>query len=111
MTNSSQNERGEWTADVDGQPQKGEVTFTVFQVSLFFTVYVFFQVWNQINCRSLVPEVSGFATFSNPAFLGIAAATAVGQVLIVTFGGAVFKVEPLGPLAWLGVLAFHVDCA
>jgi Ca2+-transporting ATPase len=35
----------------------------------------------------------------------IAAAVAVGQVLIVTFGGAVFKVEPLGPLAWLAVIA------
>ena len=26
------------------------------QVSIFFTVYVFFQVWNQINCRSLTPD-------------------------------------------------------
>src|SRR5262249_44529251 len=55
------NDRGEWTAQVDGRPQRGDVSFTVFQVSLFFTVYVFFQVWNQVNCRSLVPEVSGFA--------------------------------------------------
>jgi P-type Ca2+ transporter type 2C len=90
------------------QPRaSGDGTFTVYQGTLFFTVYVFFQVWNQINCRSLVPEVSGFARlFSNGAFLGIAAATALGQVLIVTFGGAVFKVEPLGPLAWLAVLGF-----
>ena len=87
-----------------------EATFTVYQGTLFFTVYVFFQVWNQINCRSLVPEVSGFAgLFSNWTFLGIAAATAVGQVLIVTFGGAVFKVEPLGLLEWLGVLAFTLE--
>src|SRR5262249_33612015 len=81
--------------------------FTVYQGTIFFTMYVFFQVWNQINCRSLVPDVSGFAgLLSNRAFLGVAAATALGQVLIVTFGGPVFKVEPLGPLAWLGVLAF-----
>jgi Ca2+-transporting ATPase len=82
-------------------------TFTAYQRTLFFTVYVFFQVWNQVNCRSLVPEVSGFAgLLSNRAFLGIAGATALGQVLIVTFGGPVFKVEPLGLPAWLGVLAF-----
>jgi Ca2+-transporting ATPase len=51
--------------------------------------------------------VSGFAgLLSNRAFVSIAAATALGQVLLVTFGGPVFKVEPLGPRAWLGVLAF-----
>ena len=31
--------------------------------------------------------------------------TLVGQVLIVTFGGAVFKVEPLGLLDWLVIAA------
>ena len=31
------------------------------QVSIFFTVYVFFQVWNQINARSLTPDMSGFS--------------------------------------------------
>jgi Ca2+-transporting ATPase len=83
------------------------VAFTVFQVSLFFSIYVFFQVWNQINCRSLSPRVSGFHRIaSNPTFLAIAAAVAVGQVLIVTFGGPVFKVEPLGPRTWLAVIAF-----
>jgi Ca2+-transporting ATPase len=89
------------------QGVRGEVLFTAFQVSLFFSVYVFFQVWNQINCRSLSPEESGFHhLFSNPWFLGIAGAVAVGQVLIVTLGGPVFKVEPLGVWHWLGVIAF-----
>src|SRR5262249_30211810 len=32
---------------------------TVRQVSIFFTVYVLFQVWNEINCRSLSPRESG----------------------------------------------------
>jgi Ca2+-transporting ATPase len=88
------------TTDVEG-----DAMFTVFQVSLFFSIYVFFQVWNQINCRSLVPETSGFhRLFSNPTFLVIASLVAVGQVLIVTFGGPVFKVEPLGVVAWLAVV-------
>ncbi|MBV9122430.1 MAG: cation-translocating P-type ATPase, partial [Planctomycetes bacterium] len=69
--------------------------FTARQVSIFFTVYVLFQVWNEINCRSLVPEVSGFqGLFRNPIFLAIIAVIVVGQVLIVTFGGTVFQVEP-----------------
>jgi Ca2+-transporting ATPase len=79
--------------------------FTARQTTLFFSVYVFFQVWNQINCRSLVPEVSGLARlFSNPVFLGVAAVTAIGQALIVSFGGRLFKVEPLALSDWLAIL-------
>lgn len=91
------------SADPD---QMGEVLFTVWQVSLFFSVYVMFQVWNQINCRSLEPRDSGWnRLFSNSTFLAIATVVAVGQILIVTFGGSVFKVEPLRFWEWLAVLA------
>ena len=72
------------------------------QVSIFFTVYVLFQMWNQINCRSLTPERSGLAgLFRNPAFLAIASLTLLGQIMIITFGGAIFKVEPLSLMDWL----------
>ncbi len=44
--------------------------FTVRQVSIFFHGLVFFQVWNEINCRSMVPDVSGFhGLFNNVIFL------------------------------------------
>jgi Ca2+-transporting ATPase len=83
-----------------------ELQFTVVQVSLFFSIYVFFQVWNQLNCRSLTPDESGFHhVWKNPTFLTIAAIVAVGQVLIVTFGGLIFKVQPLPLLYWIGVIA------
>ncbi|AMV26367.1 Calcium-transporting ATPase [Gemmata sp. SH-PL17] len=79
---------------------------TLRQVTLFFTVYVFFQVWNQINCRSLAPEESGWhRLFENRQFLAIASLTVIGQVLIVSFGGAVFNVEPLKAVDWLVVAA------
>ena len=75
---------------------------TMRQVTIFFTVYVFFQVWNQINCRSLTPDVSGlWGLHRNPLFLVIASLTVVGQMLIVTFGGVIFAVEPLGVTDWL----------
>jgi Ca2+-transporting ATPase len=80
---------------------------TVRQVSIFFSVYVFFQVWNQLNCRSLTPEASGFrGLLGNPTFLAIAGMVALGQVLIVSvpFLSAVFKVEPLGLTDWLFIL-------
>lgn len=101
---------GKWRIKEDvpalgGQPAL--VNFTVLQVSLFFSIYVFFQVWNQINCRSLTPDMSGFdRILENPTFIVIAGAVAIGQIAIVTFGGDVFKVEPLGLWQWLGVIAF-----
>jgi Ca2+-transporting ATPase len=82
--------------------------WTVRQVSIFFTVYVFFQVWNQINCRSLVPETSGLRGLTrNPTFLTIAGTVAVVQALIINVPGLgrVFDVEPLSALDWLLILA------
>jgi P-type Ca2+ transporter type 2C len=75
------------------------------QVTIFFTVYVLFQLWNQINCRSLTPAVSGLrGLFGNPMFLFIAFLTLLGQVLIVTFGGTIFQVEPLAVIDWLAIM-------
>ncbi len=52
-----------------------------------------------------MPQVSGFhRILENPTFLAIAATVAIGQIVIVTFGGSVFKVEPLGPLQWLVII-------
>jgi Ca2+-transporting ATPase len=96
---------GQWYT-ADGSPHPVQVEFTVYQVTLFFTIYVFFQVWNQINCRSLTPEVSGLrGLWRNPYFLVIASLTIIGQVLIVTFGGAIFDVEPLRLTDWLAIAA------
>jgi Ca2+-transporting ATPase len=93
---------GHWLWD----GKRVEVAYTVLQVSVFFSIYVFFQVWNQINSRSLTADMSGFAgLFKNPAFLLIAGTVAVGQVVIVTFGGDVFKVQPLGVVHWLIIAA------
>jgi Ca2+-transporting ATPase len=92
-----------------GGPASAEFpALSVRQVSLFFTVYVFFQVWNQVNCRSLVPRESGLSGLGrNPTFLAIAGTVAVVQVLIVSvpFFADVFKVEPLGVVDWLCVVA------
>jgi Ca2+-transporting ATPase len=97
---------GHWFAGV-GPLSEEFAPLTDRQVSIFFTVYVLFQVWNEINCRSLVPQVSGFHGLRhNPIFLGIIGTILVVQVLIISFGGPVFKVEPLDPLTWLAVVAF-----
>jgi Ca2+-transporting ATPase len=103
-------EHGGWFAAGSG-PNPDDWDFAplnIRQVSIFFTVYIFFQVWNQINCRSLVPEDSGVKGLSrNPTFLAIAGTVAVVQFLIISVPGlgAIFKVEPLGALDWLLILA------
>lgn len=101
-------DRWEYTETKDGKAtvQNATVMFTVYQVSLFFSIYVFFQVWNQINARSLTPDMSGFQRIlENPTFIVIAALVAIGQIAIVTFGGTVFKVEALGVVDWLIIIA------
>ena len=59
-------------------------------------------VWNLFNRRSLFPRVSGVhGLHHNPIFLAITTSIAAGQVAIVTFGGPVFQVAPLGLTDWL----------
>ena len=96
-----------WLHDEGGTRSKTFPELTYWKVSIFFSVYVFFQVWNEINCRSLTPRTSGLAgVWRNPVFMTILGVIVVGQILIVTFGGEVFEVAPLGPLAWLAIAAF-----
>jgi Ca2+-transporting ATPase len=93
-----------WTGDSPRSTEFPELTLR--QVSIFFTVYVFFQVWNEINCRSLTPEISGLVGLTrNLVFLAVLAVVVLGQMVIVTFGGAVFKVEPLSAIDWLAIAA------
>src|SRR5262249_47521596 len=100
-------ENGWWLRDASGQRSKTFPDLTYWQVAVFFSTYVFFQVWNQINCRSLTPEGSGFhRLFRHPGFLGIVGTIVVVQIVIVTFGGEVFEVAPLGPLSWLLIALF-----
>jgi len=96
--------KGGWFAG-GGGPSPEFAPLTTRQVSIFFTVYVLFQVWNLVNSRSLTPAASGLkGLWRNGAFLGILVLTVVGQVLIVTLGGAVFAVEPLGWLDWVMIV-------
>ncbi|MDB5306461.1 MAG: Calcium-transporting ATPase [Gemmataceae bacterium] len=98
-------EHGHWFRG-ESPPSKEFPELTYRQVTIFFSVYVFFQVWNLINCRSLSPRESGlYRLFDNPQFLLIASLTVVGQVLIVTLGGEVFNVTPLGVVDWLVIAA------
>ncbi len=99
---------------VEGQPPVTSpvspefAPLTVRQVSIFFAVYVFFQVWNQFNSRSLTPREGAFARIGeNPTFLMIVGAIAVGQIALTSIPwlADIFKVAPLGVVDWLVIVA------
>ena len=101
---------GGWFAEGSGAnpPNWDFSPLNVRQVSIFFAVYVFFQVWNQINSRSLTPQESGFkGMLQNRTFLMIGATIVVVQILITSIPGlaAIFKLEPLGILDWVLIIA------
>jgi len=65
--------------------------------TLFFQIFVFLQVFNEINCRKLKKDeynvFKGF--FNNWLFLSIEIFTVIVQVFIVEFGNAFIKTSPL----------------
>ena len=74
--------------------------------TVLFTVFVLLQFWNLFNAKCMNRDGSVFPTLgNNPSFLLIAAAILFGQVLIVQFGGGVFRTVPLSLTEWLGLLA------
>lgn len=80
--------------------RKGDVN--AYNLSIFFTVFVMLQFWNLFNARCLGQNYSAFSGMSrNSAFLLIAGAILFGQILLVQFGGAVFRTVPLSFRDWL----------
>ncbi len=76
-----------------------------YELSLFFTVFVFLQFWNLFNARAFATGRSAFHFHGCSAFLLIVAVIFVGQILIVTFGGNCFGVVPLSFADWVAVIA------
>jgi Ca2+-transporting ATPase len=92
---------GDWFRG-DSPASKSFPELTLRQVTIFFTAYVFFQVWNQINCRSMSPRQSGLCRlWANPMLLFVLALIVAGQWLMISVGGPLFEVEPLSGLDWL----------
>jgi len=76
------------------------------ELSVFFTVFVLLQFWNLFNARSLGrtrPSLAG--VWENRWFVMVALAIFLGQVLIVQFGGSLFRTTPLPGWAWIFMVA------
>ncbi len=71
-------------------------------LTLFFTAFVFMQFWNLWNARVFNCDRSAFSNLrESRGFLVMALVIVVGQVLLVQFGGAMFRVTPLSLTEWL----------
>ena len=71
-----------------------------YELSLFFTIFVFLQFWNMFNARAFATGRSAFHFKGCGGFALIALVILVGQILIVEFGGQFFNVEPLKFTDW-----------
>ena len=77
-------------------------TVTPYALSMFFTLFVLAQFWNLFNARCFgLPQSAFTGILQNKGFLLIAAVILLGQVLIVQFGGRVFRTVPLSLRDWL----------
>ena len=75
------------------------------EMSVFFSVFVFIQVWNLLNARRFDGGAGLLKDWrESKVFLGVLTLITVFQVLIVQTGGAVFSVEPLALKEWLMII-------
>ncbi|MDE6181454.1 MAG: calcium-translocating P-type ATPase, PMCA-type [Phocaeicola sp.] len=72
----------------------------------FFTIFVMLQFWNLFNASVFGTNHSVFKD-SRHAFgmLVVAVIILVGQILIVEFGGKVFRTEPMDLITWIYIIA------
>ncbi len=82
----------------------GVAGLTPYELSMFFTLFVFLQFWNMFNARAFETGRSAFHFKDCGGFLLIALVIVAGQVLIVSVGGQFFNVVPLRIDDWLWII-------
>lgn len=75
-------------------------------LTIFFTAFVMIQWWNLFNAKTLGTNHSAFnELLKDPGLLLTLCIILAGQWLIVTFGGKMFRTEPLSAEEWLCIIA------
>lgn len=78
----------------------------VHELTLFFTTFVMLQFWNLFNAKCLGSTHSAFHNLRHDGgLLLVLLLIFVGQWLIVTFGGRMFRTQPLSAEEWLIITA------
>lgn len=74
-------------------------------LTIFFTIFVMLQFWNLFNASVFGTNHSIFRDASHAlGMLSVAGIILIGQIIIVTFGGKVFRTEPLPAIEWLYII-------
>lgn len=77
---------------------------TTYRLTVFFTFFVMLQFWNLFNARVFGTSDSAFKGISKSYGMElIILAILGGQILIVQFGGAVFRTVPLDFMTWMAI--------
>jgi Ca2+-transporting ATPase len=80
---------------------------TTYELSMFFSIFVFLQFWNMFNAKVFGTNDSAFKDLKESwkGFILIALVIVMGQVIIVQFGGKMFSVTPVALIDWLLIIA------
>lgn len=78
--------------------------WTLYEQSMFFTIFVMLQFWNMFNVRAYATGESALKVKGCRGFLLIAQLVFFGQLLIVTMGGRMFNVTPLSVTDWVAII-------
>lgn len=77
------------------------------ELTIFFTTFVMIQLWNLFNAKTLGSNHSAFRyLWKDKGLLLVLLLVILGQWLIVTFGGKMFRTVPLSLSDWLGIIIF-----
>ena len=90
-----------WSVPFETNPSPLAAGLSPYELSLFFTIFVFLQFWNMFNARAFATGKSAFHFKNCGGFLLIAAIIFGGQILIVELGREFFNVVPLKFLDWV----------
>lgn len=78
----------------------------VHELTMFFTTFVMLQFWNLFNAKCLGSTHSAFHNLRHDGgLLLVLLLIFIGQWLIVTFGGRMFRTQPLSAEEWLIITA------
>lgn len=85
---------------------RANTALSSYELSMFFSIFVFLQFWNMFNAKAFKTGKSSFENMGKSiGFLSIAFVIAIGQIAITTFGGKMFGVTPLLMDDWIAIIA------
>lgn len=85
--------------------RRGKGGVDVHELTMFFTTFVMIQFWNLFNAKALMSHHSAFRHFlKDKGMILVLVLVLVGQWIIVTFGGEMFRTTPLSLHEWLLII-------